>query len=394
MRCSKIGILLAGLLLLAQFGWAGFWVNPRITWTSGDSECPNIACDSSDNLHVVWSDFTPGNYEIYYKKSTDGGINWSASRRLTWTSGSSWTPAIAVNGDKNVYVVWYEDVPGNTEIYFKKSTDGGANWTTSMRLTNNVGWSYVPDIAVDSLGHLHVVWWDNTTGNYEIYYRKSTNGGTSWTASRQLTTNSGLSSSPRIAAYSSSSLHLVWSDSTPGVNEIYYKKSSDGGASWTTVKRLSSTAGWSYAPDIAVDSSGNPHVAWYDDTPGNNEIYYKKSSDGGANWSSDKRLTWNSGTSRNPSIAIGSPDEIHVIWDDDTPGNYEIYYKGSFDGGATWSASFRETWNSGASASPSTVFNSQGILHVVWYDYTPGNYEIYHVAWLIVVPMLSAFGVK
>jgi BNR repeat-like domain len=394
MRCSKIGVLFAGIFLLAQFGWAPFALNPRITWTPGDSECPNIACDSSDNLHVVWFDNTPGNYEIYYKKSTDGGIKWSTSRRLTWTLGDSWTPAIALDDAGNPYVVWYDYTAGNSEIYFKKSSDGGATWTTSKRLTYNAGWSFCPGIAVDSSGRLHVVWYDNTTGNYEIYYRKSTDGGTSWTMSRQLTNNAGLSGSPRIAAYSSSSLHLVWSDSTPGVNEIYYKKSTDGGASWTAGKRLTWTSGWSYAPDIAVDSSGNPHIVWYDDTPGNDEIYYKKSANGGATWSSDRRLTWNSGKSRNPSIAIGSPDEIHVVWDDNTPGNYEIYYKGSFDGGAKWTASYRETWNSGASASPRTVFDSLGLLHVVWYDYTPGNYEIYHVAWAIVIPMVSGFGVR
>jgi hypothetical protein len=27
-----------------------------------------IAVDPSANLHVVWSDHTPGNFEIYYRK--------------------------------------------------------------------------------------------------------------------------------------------------------------------------------------------------------------------------------------------------------------------------------------------------------------------------------------
>jgi len=30
------------------------------------------------------------------------------------------------------------------------------------------------------------------------------------------------------------------------------------------------------ASAIAVDSFGNPHVVWQDDTPGNREIYYRK----------------------------------------------------------------------------------------------------------------------
>jgi hypothetical protein len=29
----------------------------------------------------------------------------------------------------------------------------------------------------------------------------------------------------------------------------------------------------------------------------------------------------------NPAMAIDSSDTIHVVWNDDTPGNTEIYYK-------------------------------------------------------------------
>jgi len=38
-----------------------------LPWTTGDSKFPAIAVDSSGNLHVVWWDDTPGNSEIYYK---------------------------------------------------------------------------------------------------------------------------------------------------------------------------------------------------------------------------------------------------------------------------------------------------------------------------------------
>jgi len=40
----------------------------KLTRNSGMSICPAIAIDSSNNLHVVWADKTPGNYEIYYRK--------------------------------------------------------------------------------------------------------------------------------------------------------------------------------------------------------------------------------------------------------------------------------------------------------------------------------------
>jgi len=40
-----------------------------------------------------------------------------------------------------------------------------------------------------------------------------------------------------------------------------------------------------------------------------------------------KRLTWNSGYSGDPAIASGAYNHIHVVWYDNTPGNYEIFYK-------------------------------------------------------------------
>ncbi len=40
------------------------------------------------------------------KKSTDGGSPWMTSQRITWTSGPSEHPAVAVDSSGNVHVVW------------------------------------------------------------------------------------------------------------------------------------------------------------------------------------------------------------------------------------------------------------------------------------------------
>jgi hypothetical protein len=44
-------------------------------------------------------------------------------------------------------------------------------------------------------------------------------------------------------------------------------------------------------------------------------------------WSSSKRLTWNSGYSQAPSIAADNNGDLHLVWDDGTRGNQEIFYK-------------------------------------------------------------------
>jgi hypothetical protein len=67
---KRLELIIAGLgfLFFASAAQADWTPAKRLTWTSGRSNSPAIAADSSDDLHVVWSDNTPGNFEIYYKK--------------------------------------------------------------------------------------------------------------------------------------------------------------------------------------------------------------------------------------------------------------------------------------------------------------------------------------
>jgi len=117
-------IIIIGVFLLIQPISAQTWEAAKgLTWNSGPSYVPEIAEDSSNNIHIVWEDdinWSSGKYDIFYKKSTDGGVSWLASKRLIWTSGYSKYPAITTDLMDSIYVVWEDDTPGNKEIYYKK----------------------------------------------------------------------------------------------------------------------------------------------------------------------------------------------------------------------------------------------------------------------------------
>jgi len=378
MRWASSKIVAFGLFLFVQVAQADWTPAKRLTWNLAWSGVPNLAIDSSNTIHVVWEDDISGNREIYYTRSTDEGITWSAAQRLTWNSGECRFPAIAIDGSDTIHVVWEDDTPGNHDIYYTRSADKGLTWSAAQRLTWNSGGSYNANLAIDGSGTIHVVWDDDTPGNFEIYYRRSSDGGATWSAAKRLTWNSGESRFPAIAIDGSGTIHIVWDDNTPGSAEIYYKGSTDGGSTWSPAKRLTWTSGGSYDAVLAIESSNTIHVVWFDFTPGNVELYYKRSSDGGATWSAASRLTSNSGGSYCPAIARDGSDAIHVVWEDQTPGFSEIYYKKSTDGGTTWSQDNRLTWNSGTSADPVIAIDTNSIIHVVWFDHTPGNPEIYY----------------
>ena len=107
------------------------------------------------------------------------------------------------------------------EIYYKRSADGGATWGPDIRLTNAPSVSQRPSIAVSGI-NLHVVWFDERDGNFEVYYKHSPDGGNSWRSDTRLTDAPGASMHPTIAARDDS-LHVVWFDERDGSTEIYYK---------------------------------------------------------------------------------------------------------------------------------------------------------------------------
>jgi len=216
-------IIVIGLFLLIQPLSAQTWqATKRLTWNSGISGRASIAVDSNNYIHVVWNDDSPGNYEIYFKKSTNGGTTWS-TKRLTYTSGDSHDPAITADSSDYIHVVWYGWISYNYVMYHKKSTDGGASWTTK-RLTWKPGGSYSPALAADSSGNIHIVWaYESVPLFFDTFYKRSTDGGASWKEQR-LTWTENLSYGQSIAVDSNNKIHVVMANKIHGNPEIYYKK--------------------------------------------------------------------------------------------------------------------------------------------------------------------------
>jgi hypothetical protein len=364
------------LLVLALPALAQWQPDQRLTnntsssYTSQNDAWCVVA--TGDTVHAVWYDYRDGNSEIYHKRSTDGGATWGSDARLTNNASVSRYPSVAVAGSA-VHVVWNDSRDGNSEIYYKRSTDGGATWGSDTRLTNNGSPSEYPSVATTGAA-VHVVWVDYRDGNSEIYHKRSTDGGATWGGDTRLTSNASVSTYPCVAV-AGSAVHVVWNDSRDGNSEVYYKRSGDGGTTWGSDTRLTNNASVSWYPSVAVVGSA-VQVVWQDDRDGNREIYHKRSTDGGTTWGSDTRLTNNASSSQYPSVAFAG-SAVHVVWQDDRDGNGEIYFKRSTDGGATWDSDTRLTNNASSSMYPSVTVAGPRV-HVVWYDGRDGNAEVYY----------------
>ena len=142
----------------------------RLTEDPGESVVPTV-CASDSEVHVAWRDDRDGNTEIYYKRSTDGGLNWEEDVRLTSDDSLSWRPSIGSSGTE-VFIVWQDNRDQNTEIYFKSSIDAGSTWGGDKRLTNGPNESIYPNLAVAG-SSLFLVWVEVYGDNREIYFKCS-----------------------------------------------------------------------------------------------------------------------------------------------------------------------------------------------------------------------------
>lgn len=86
---------------------------------------------------------------------------------------------IATSGDKNVYIAWWNNKTGNDEVMFKASTDGGKTFSNKMNLSNTPN-SQSQDVQIAAVGsNVYVSWWErNQTSNEPVLRVSDDNGKT------------------------------------------------------------------------------------------------------------------------------------------------------------------------------------------------------------------------
>jgi hypothetical protein len=329
---------------------------------------------NGDTVHAVWQGKPGSNWHIFHRRSLDGGVTWDESSRVSDNTGANAAfPAIAIDGS-NVCVIWDDDRAGNSDIYFRRSSDAGLTWSSEQRLTDNPGRQYASSI-VFSDRTLHVAWTDSRHGNGEIYYRRSDDGGEHWGQELRLTDNWLISEAPCLAA-SGSSIHLAWYDARFSAGfDVMYRRSRDGGVTWDEEMRLTDDPFTQNGMSIAADGA-DVHVVWHDIRTNVWDVHYKRSSDGGDNWGDDVPIVFTATNAWFPSVAVSGP-AVHVVWSDDRDGVYRIMYKHSNDRGDTWSEDAPLSGATGDLKYPS-ISLSGPCIDVVWSDARNGLRNVYY----------------
>jgi hypothetical protein len=279
----------------------GGWSEPVMLSTNTVSSWwPDVAVDDYGHAYVVWNSgrLVDDEHDDLLIYSTWDGRKWSEASDIVLTARGGYTirPAIAVDKNNTLHVTYR----GYTAIYYTQSpargAENAASWTIHHRLTGGSA-AYYSDIAVDSKGHIYVVWSeqvmleDNTVcpNCSDIFYRRSTDGGKTWSALKNLLQSDLGSVKPQIEIDRHDGIHVVWEEGVDWyVNEGYpvasaYVHSLDGGSTWSEPTFFSSVWGPPQQITLGLGRENELVVVWR--VPDNNTLFYQRSIDNGASWS-------------------------------------------------------------------------------------------------------------
>lgn len=138
--------------------------------------CPSVAPSgliNNDSLIVAFMNGVSGNNRIYISTNSISGMAngniWPVDTVVP--SGTIQTHPQLAGEDSIMAMVWNNNMPGSSEIYFRFSNSGAAGLQgDGMDLTNASGTQQYPDIAYSN-GVFHIVYQNNPT--QEVYYLKA-----------------------------------------------------------------------------------------------------------------------------------------------------------------------------------------------------------------------------
>jgi hypothetical protein len=232
-------------------------------------------------------------------------ITWGANVAITGAgSGWAWPGSLAVSSSTTAHVAYEQAVLGSWGVYYRRTTNSGTSWSPPVRLSrSDIG--EAGSANVEAYGSaVDAVWLegDDTLAGLDtvVMYRRSADAGVTWSDAVALTPPQESAGMPRVARRGSLVV-LTWTNEVNG--RVYARASTNGGATWSARILLATTTrkvGTRYEgfPVVAI-GTGVVYVAYYS---ASKTLRIRRSTNSGSTWTSAAILATN-GSGWTPSLA-------------------------------------------------------------------------------------------
>jgi hypothetical protein len=318
---------------------------------------------------------TGSDYDVFVRRSIDDGETWLPPVAVTVDANFDDKPYIAARGDE-VLVAYADFGVSPAKVHAARSIDGGLSFQhdTVLAVASVGGNGASPVIAADGT---YYVFWRDSFQDF-LWFSRSDDQGETWSPDASIVEMNPLPSTlqpggfrmvnlPVAAANPiDGSLVVVWNDQRFGDPDVLAVRSDDRGETWSEPVRANDDVGTAaqFLPWLAFDAAGRLHVVWYDrrHDPAEIDVYYARSSDGGASFEPNVRITAEGflpvlPTEPGASPFIGDynaiaagPSYVYPFYQDARRGEQDVWvarlptvlFADGFESGGTeaWSAAF------------------------------------------------------
>ncbi|MGI0047233.1 MAG: PEFG-CTERM sorting domain-containing protein [Nitrosotalea sp.] len=351
----------------------GFTNEIGVSSPGGNSTIPQLVV-SGNNVYLGWINNAAGSFGAMFAKSTDGGSTFAKEMNLgNINSGAPDNIRIAESQGK-VYAVWQSFSSNQSSIVFAKSDDDGTTFSSPIQVSDNSKDSAFPQVVVYGT-HVYIAWMERTEGDVtNVVFAKSDDGGTTFGNTIAITSHTGNSGVSRIYA-SGNNVYLMWEDNSEKNFDVFLSTSDDSGNTFGTPLNISNNTGDSGAPQMIVNGT-NIYATWMDNTSGNFDILFSKSTDGGLTFTKPVNVSVDQQDSGYPQLAVVG-NNVYITWTNAvTSKNYDIFLTKSNDGGQTFSPPLNISNSPGASGWSQLAVDN-GTVYASWVDDTPGHFDVY-----------------
>ncbi len=241
------------------------------------------------------------------------------------------SPDIALHDSSTIFLTWTDFFITDRFVFCAKSTDYGVNIFPCGEPDPGENRKFLSRIDVDAAGDPYLVWSDFRTGDYNIRFAKSPNGGVSFNPSIEVAPSPIAAFNPEVKVSADGQLIFVawiaYYDTVIPLDsvKVLLARSTDGGMSFLPPQHIGSpTALHQY--DFSFDISGNGDTvafAWQDHTGGPPRLLFTSSIDGGNNFNPTTNVDPNPADKGEPSLALWA-DTVYIAYTDNRNVSHDI----------------------------------------------------------------------
>ena len=356
-------------------------------------------------------------FELYHRRSTNGGRDFDEGRRIDDDDGVSSEPSLATTGD-DVHVAFEEsrlefglDADGDNvieaeddefpnEVFYARSTDEGQQFSDPFNLsdtefageTDNDTAAVGSRVAVvyesnqvdaDDFDVAPVIPAEQATTARDVVIRVSNDRGKTFAAPINLTfdgtddlvpmTSDDLDEQGQdqpkvgVAGDGDDTVLVVFRvrDDADTAARVGYVRSTDGGETFGPVQLLSSDNNVDGLPALYM-AGDDAHVLACDAL---NQLLHWRSGDAGASFAGPQMIHAGAEPCAKPAID-GNGDDLHVAFLEEVAGEPDVFHVQSDDGGDSWSEAVNLTANHGQGEFPSVAVDTddEDEVHITWQD--------------------------